>query len=217
VILVVDNYDSFTYNLVQAIGAMTERPGIKVVLNDRVTIGDIENWRPTHIILSPGPCTPDEAGISLDVVRRLAGRVAILGVCLGHQCIGRAFGARVVRAGRVMHGKVSPIHHGGTGVFEGLPNPFSAARYHSLVLDPASLPPDFSVTAWTDGDEVMGIRHASRPLEGVQFHPESFLTPGGNRLLENFIRTPAAPLRPPAAGEPAGRPHPQAVFPRHRD
>ena len=199
-ILIIDNYDSFTYNLVQAIGAMGEEREIKVVLNDQVTLGEIEKWHPTRIIISPGPCTPNESGISLDLVRTFAGKIPILGVCLGHQCIGKVYGAAVTRAARLMHGKVSPIYHRGTGIYHGLPNPFAAARYHSLIIDPSSLPVGFEVTAWTDRDELMGIRHASLALDGVQFHPESYLTPHGFRLLENFIAQPSS-----AAASPVGR------------
>jgi len=189
VILVIDNYDSFTYNLVQAIGTLDDRREIKVVRNDCATLEEIDSWKPTHIVLSPGPCTPRESGVCVDVVRRFAGRVPILGVCLGHQCIGQAFGGSVVRASRLMHGKTSPIHHRGTGIYTGLSNPFTATRYHSLCLERASLASDFEVTAWTDRDELMGIRHKTWPLEGVQFHPESFLTPEGDRLIANFLRS----------------------------
>jgi anthranilate synthase/aminodeoxychorismate synthase-like glutamine amidotransferase len=186
-ILIIDNYDSFTYNLVQAIGAQDRGREIKVVLNDQVTVVEIEAWKPSHIILSPGPCTPSEAGISVDVVKAFAGRVPILGVCLGHQCIGEAFGGKTVRADRIMHGKTSPIHHLGTGIYDGLRDPFTAARYHSLVVEPSAMPDEFERTAWTDRDELMGFRHRSLKVEGVQFHPESFLTPEGNRLIENFL------------------------------
>lgn len=186
-ILIIDNYDSFTYNLVQAIGAMDGGRVIRVVLHDQTTVGEIAGWKPTHIIISPGPCTPNEAGISVETIKAFAGKVPILGVCLGHQCIGQAFGGTVTRASRIMHGKTSLIHHGGTGMYLGLPNPFVAARYHSLVVEPSSLPNEFEVTAWTGGDELMGIRHKSMSVEGVQFHPESFLTPEGSRLLENFL------------------------------
>jgi len=188
VILIVDNYDSFTYNLVQTIGALDERADMKVVRNDEATMEQIESWKPTHILISPGPCTPNEAGISVELIRRFAGKMPILGVCLGHQCIGQAFGGKVVRAGRLMHGKTSPIFHRGEGIYYGLSNPFTATRYHSLAVDRAGLPPDFEVTAWTDRDELMGIRHKSIPLEGVQFHPESFLTTEGSRLIANFLQ-----------------------------
>jgi anthranilate synthase/aminodeoxychorismate synthase-like glutamine amidotransferase len=186
-ILIIDNYDSFTYNLVQAIGAMDGAREIKVVLNDQVTVAQIEHWTPSFIIISPGPCTPNEAGISVEVIKSFAGRVPILGVCLGHQCIGQAFGGKVTRAPRIMHGITSPIHHLGTGLYGGMPNPFVAARYHSLVVERSNLTEGFEITAWTESDEVMGIRHKSMRVEGVQFHPESFLTPEGSRLLENFL------------------------------
>jgi para-aminobenzoate synthetase component 2 len=187
VILIIDNYDSFTYNLVQAIGAMDGGREMKVVLNDQATVAEMESWRPSYIIVSPGPCTPNEAGVSVEVIQSFAGRVPILGVCLGHQCIGQAFGGKVMRASRIMHGKTSPIHHVGTGIYRGVPNPFTAARYHSLVIEKSTLPNGFEVTAWTDRDELMGIRHKTMRVEGVQFHPESFLTPEGGRLLENFL------------------------------
>lgn len=187
-IVIVDNYDSFTYNLVQTIGGLDEAVDMKVIRNDDATLDDIESWKPTHLIISPGPCTPNEAGISVELIRRFAGKVPILGVCLGHQCIGQAFGGKVVRAARLMHGKTSPIFHRGTGVYYGLSNPFTATRYHSLAVDRATLPPDFEVTAWTDRDELMGVRHKTMPVEGVQFHPESFLTTEGTRLIANFLR-----------------------------
>jgi anthranilate synthase/aminodeoxychorismate synthase-like glutamine amidotransferase len=187
VILIIDNYDSFTYNLVQRVGELRLKREVKVVRNDTVTVETIVSWRPRHIIISPGPRTPDEAGISVDVIKRFAGRVPVLGVCLGHQCIGRAFGAVVGRAARLMHGKTSPIHHVGTGIYSGLSNPFTATRYHSLTVDQGTLSDDFEVTSWTDRKELMGIRHRSLPVEGVQFHPESFLTGEGRLLLANFL------------------------------
>ncbi|MDO8629246.1 MAG: aminodeoxychorismate/anthranilate synthase component II [Phycisphaerales bacterium] len=187
-ILIIDNYDSFTYNLVQAIGGLGIDRDIKVVRNDEAAIDEIQAWNPTHIVISPGPCTPNESGISCDVIRRFAGRVPILGVCLGHQCIGQVFGGKVVRAERLMHGKTSPIHHIGTGIYDGLSNPFTATRYHSLTVDESTIPPDFEKTAWTDHGELMGIRHESMRLEGVQFHPESYLTTEGSRLIANFLR-----------------------------
>ena len=188
VVLIIDNYDSFTYNLVQCIGAMDLKRKIDVRRNDAVTLDEIASEKPSHIVISPGPCTPNEAGISVALVERFAGEIPILGVCLGHQCIGQAFGAKIVRAPRLMHGKTSPIHHVGTGVYYGLSNPFTATRYHSLCIDRETLSDEFEVTAWTDRDELMGIRHTSLPLEGVQFHPESFLTEQGPRLVENFLR-----------------------------
>jgi para-aminobenzoate synthetase component 2 len=186
-VLVVDNYDSFTYNLVQRLGEIDPDIRLKVVRNDQVTLDEIEAAAPTHLIISPGPCTPAQAGISNEVIRRFAARVPLLGVCLGHQCIGHALGARVVRAGRIMHGKTSNIHHDGRGVYRGLANPFEATRYHSLVIERGSLPGDLEVVAWTDDEEVMGVRHNRYPLEGVQFHPESFLTGEGKKLLKNFL------------------------------
>ncbi|MFQ5461382.1 MAG: anthranilate synthase component II [Phycisphaerae bacterium] len=188
-ILIIDNYDSFTYNLVQRIGELELDRDIRVFRNDQITLEQIGEFGPAHIIISPGPRTPDEAGISVELVRRFAGKVPLLGVCLGHQCIGRAFGARVVRAPRLMHGKTSPIHHGGQGIYYGLTNPFTATRYHSLTVDRATLPAEFEVTAWTDRDELMGFRYKSLGVEGVQFHPESFLTVEGHKLLSNFLRS----------------------------
>ncbi len=190
-IVLIDNYDSFTYNLVQRIGEIDASRPMKVYRNDKVTLEQIEDDRPDHLIISPGPCTPKEAGISVDVVRHFAGRVPILGVCLGHQSIGYAFGAEIVRAGRLMHGKTSEIRHDGRTIFEGLSNPFTATRYHSLVIRPSTLSPDFEVTARTTDapdDEIMGIRHKTMPIEGVQFHPESFLTLEGHKLLANFLK-----------------------------
>jgi len=189
-LLLIDNYDSFTYNLAQYLGELGAE--VKVVRNDRVTVDDIVAMSPSHVVISPGPCTPNEAGVSLDVLSKLAGRFPILGVCLGHQALGQAFGGRVVRARQVMHGKTSPMFHDGSGVFAGLPSPFLATRYHSLVVEPSSLPPDLIRTAWTpdtDGTEIiMGLRHATLPVWGVQFHPESILTVEGKRLLGNFLR-----------------------------
>ena len=186
-ILVIDNYDSFTYNLVQRIGELGYRD-IRVARNDKVTIADCRDLRPDHIIISPGPCTPLEAGISNDVIREFCREVPILGVCLGHQCIGHVFGAKVLRAQRIMHGKTSPIYHDGEHVYRGLANPFTATRYHSLAVEEASLPRELEVTARTDIGELMGLRHTEYPLEGVQFHPESFLTTEGPKLLDNFLR-----------------------------
>jgi anthranilate synthase/aminodeoxychorismate synthase-like glutamine amidotransferase len=185
-ILVIDNYDSFTYNLVQAIGAMGHP--IEVHRNDRITAEEALARRPECVIVSPGPCTPKEAGVSNDVIRLLAGKVPLLGVCLGHQCIGHAFGATVCRNDRLMHGKTSLIEHDGRTIFTGLPNPFVATRYHSLIVREQTLPPEFEVSARSaDSGEVMALRHREFPLEGVQFHPESFLTVEGPRLLSNFI------------------------------
>ncbi len=186
-ILLIDNYDSFTYNLVQRLGEIDPDVDLRVVRNDRITIAEIEASQPSHLIISPGPCTPAEAGISNEVVRRFGPTVPLLGVCLGHQCIGAALGGRIVRAGRIMHGKTSWIHHDEKGVYRGLPNPFEATRYHSLVIDSGTLPDELELSAWTDQDEIMGVRHKRFPLEGVQFHPESFLTVEGIKLLKNFL------------------------------
>lgn len=194
-ILLIDNYDSFTYNLVQRLGEIDPSLPMQVHRNDQITLDRIDELMPTHIIISPGPCTPREAGISNDVLKRYAGRVPILGVCLGHQCIGHSFGGEVVRNERIMHGKVSPIHHDNTGVFAGLSNPFDATRYHSLVIRRETWNnPDFVVTAWTQEGEIMGVRHKTWPLFGVQFHPESFLSVEGPKLLRNFLAT--APVSP---------------------
>ncbi len=187
VILVIDNYDSFTWNLVQALGALRPDAPIEVHRNDRITLDQIEQRQPTHLIVSPGPCTPNEGGISLDAVRRFASRVPILGVCLGHQCIVQASGGRIVRAARVMHGKTSTVSHDRQGVFAGLPTPITAMRYHSLVADQTSLPEVLLVTARDDRGEIMGVRHRRLPVEGVQFHPESFLTDHGIHMLANFL------------------------------
>jgi anthranilate synthase/aminodeoxychorismate synthase-like glutamine amidotransferase len=186
-ILLVDNYDSFTYNLVQRLGEIDSGVDLKVVRNDQITIEEIDLAKPSHLIISPGPCTPVEAGISNDVVTRFAPAIPLLGVCLGHQCIGHALGAKIVRAGRIMHGKTSWIHHDGRGIYRGVANPFEATRYHSLVIEPGTLPEDLEVVAWTDHDEIMGVRHRRYPLEGVQYHPESFLTLEGIKLLKNFL------------------------------
>jgi anthranilate synthase component 2/para-aminobenzoate synthetase component 2 len=184
-VLVIDNYDSFTYNLVQALGALGAE--VEVVRNDAVTPEEVESRAPRRLVISPGPCTPRESGISNRVIRRLAGKLPILGVCLGHQCIAHAFGGRIVRAARPMHGKTSAIRHDGRGVFAGLPDPFPAMRYHSLVVDEAALPEGFVVSARSDAGEIMGLRHRDWPLEGVQFHPESFRTEAGPALLRNFL------------------------------
>lgn len=188
-LLIIDNYDSFTYNLYQYFCEL----GVEVLVrrNDALTLSDIETLAPAHLVISPGPCTPDQAGISLAAIRHFAGSVPILGVCLGHQAMGQAFGARVVRARQVMHGKTSAIRHDDRGVFRSLANPLTVTRYHSLVIAPASLPTEFEVSAWSerDGkqDEIMGIRHRTLPLEGVQFHPESILSQQGHQLLQNFL------------------------------
>ena len=186
-VLIIDNYDSFTYNLVQRLGEIGAQD-IRVYRNDKVTVPEIEQQGPDHIIISPGPCTPREGGVSNDVIRHFAGEVPILGVCLGHQCIGYSFGATVDRHRRLMHGKTSMIHHDGRTIYEGLANPFEATRYHSLAILPGTLPDEFEVTAWADEDEIMGVRHREYPLEGVQFHPESFLTAEGPKLLANFLQ-----------------------------
>jgi anthranilate synthase/aminodeoxychorismate synthase-like glutamine amidotransferase len=187
-VLLVDNYDSFTYNLVQYLSEIVQSDqGVRVVRNDEIAAADIAGLAPSHIVISPGPCTPNEAGISLDVIRGYAGKIPILGVCLGHQSIGQAFGGKVVRAPRVMHGKTSQIFHDGKGVFTGLPNPFEATRYHSLVIEKSSVPADLEVTARTADEEIMAVRHRRLPVEGVQFHPESFLTTAGKDLLRNFV------------------------------
>jgi anthranilate synthase component 2 len=184
-LLMIDNYDSFTYNLVQYLGELGER--VETVRNDQITLAEIESAGPERIMLSPGPCTPSEAGITLDVVRQFSGRVPLMGVCLGHQALGQAFGGKVVHADRIMHGKTSMIEHAGQGVFAGLKSPFRATRYHSLVVERSSLPDCLEVTAWTDEGEIMGMRHRELPVEGVQFHPESILTEHGHALLKNFL------------------------------
>ena len=190
-LLMIDNYDSFTYNLVQYLAELGA--DVEVRRNDAVGLDDVQARAPDGIVISPGPCTPREAGVSVPLIQRFAGQSPILGVCLGHQAIGAAFGGDVVRAPRIMHGKTSPIHHDGTGVFAGLPDPFDATRYHSLVIDPGTLPPTLLRNAWTDEGEIMGVRHRSAFVEGVQFHPESILTLEGKRLLGNFLsRLPAA-------------------------
>ena len=190
-LLMIDNYDSFTYNLVQYFGELGQ--DVKVVRNDDLTVAQIAALKPDHIVISPGPCTPNEAGVSLEVLEKLAGQVPILGVCLGHQSLGQAFGGEVVRARTIMHGKTSPIRHKGLGVFAGLPDPFEATRYHSLVVEKESLPDCLEITAWTENpdgsmDEIMGLRHKTLPVEGVQFHPESILTQHGHDMLRNFLQ-----------------------------
>ena len=185
-LLIIDNYDSFTYNLVQYFGELGAEPVVK--RNDEITLAEIDALKPEAIVISPGPCTPKEAGISNDVIREIGPRLPVLGVCLGHQCIGHVFGANVVRAGRLMHGKTSPILHDNEGVFAGLPSPFEATRYHSLIIDPPTVPDVLIVNAHTAENEIMGVRHKDYPIHGVQFHPESILTRHGKDLLKNFLR-----------------------------
>jgi len=187
-LLLIDNYDSFTYNLFQYLSELGQE--VLVVRNDKITIEEIERLKPERIVVSPGPSTPQRAGISNDVIRHFGPKLPLLGVCLGHQCIGEAFGARVVRAKQVMHGKTSPVEHDGRGVFRGVPSPFPAARYHSLVVDPASVPDCLEVTGRTGDGVVMGLRHREHPIEGIQFHPESFMTGPGMKILENFLEGP---------------------------
>jgi anthranilate synthase/aminodeoxychorismate synthase-like glutamine amidotransferase len=185
-LLMIDNYDSFTYNLVQYLGELGE--DIRVFRNDKITIPEIEKLNPARIVISPGPCTPKEAGISVNVIKHLAGKIPILGVCLGHQAIGAAFGGDIIGAPRLMHGKTSMIYHDGKTIFKGLPNPFEATRYHSLIIKRGTLPECLEITAWTDMEEIMGVRHKEFLVEGVQFHPESILTKVGKDLLRNFLR-----------------------------
>ncbi len=186
-LLMIDNYDSFTYNLVQYLGELGEE--VRVVRNDQITLEEIAALAPDRIVISPGPCTPNEAGISVETIEKLGGVIPILGVCLGHQSIGQAYGGRIVRAKQLMHGKTSMIHHNNEGVFRGLPSPFEATRYHSLVIERETLPACLEVTAWTEDDEeIMGVRHREFAVEGVQFHPESILTQHGHELLANFLR-----------------------------
>jgi anthranilate synthase component II len=196
-LLMIDNYDSFTFNLVQYLGELGQE--VKVVRNDALDIAGIRALRPSHIMISPGPGTPDDAGVSLDVLRQLSGEIPVFGVCLGHQAIGQAFGGKVIRAKQIMHGKTSPVRHLGQSVFTGLPDPFEATRYHSLVVEQASLPDCLEITAWTENpdgsiDEIMGLRHKTLAVEGVQFHPESILTQHGHDLLRNFLRQPLQKL-----------------------
>jgi anthranilate synthase component 2 len=186
-LLMIDNYDSFTYNLVQYLGELGEE--VKVLRNDEITLEGIERLAPARIVISPGPCTPDEAGISVPLVRHFAGKIPILGVCLGHQSIGQALGGRIVHARQLMHGKTSAIHHDGRGVFRGLPDGFTATRYHSLAIERASLPGSLVVSAWSEDGEIMGVRHKELAVEGVQFHPESILTEHGHQLLKNFLES----------------------------
>ena len=191
-LLMIDNYDSFTYNVVQYLAELGA--DVQVYRNDEITIEQIEELNPERLVISPGPCTPNEAGISMEAIRHFAGKLPILGICLGHQAIGQVYGGDVIRAGRVMHGKVSPVFHKDTGVFRSLSNPLQATRYHSLVIDKTTLPDCLEVTAWTRNDdgsveEIMGVRHKTLPIEGVQFHPESIMTEQGHELLRNFLRT----------------------------
>ena len=191
-ILMIDNYDSFTYNIVQYLAEL--KVDVKVYRNDELTLADIERLSPEKIVISPGPCTPNEAGVSVDTIKNFAGKIPILGICLGHQSIGQAFGGQIVRAKQVMHGKTSMMHHSDRGVFKGLSNPFQATRYHSLVIEQTTLPECLDVTAWTENadgslDEIMGVRHKDMSVEGVQFHPESILTQHGHDLLSNFLNS----------------------------
>ncbi len=191
-LIIIDNYDSFTYNIVQTIAANARKEGreedIRVFRNDKISLAEIEAMRPDRLLISPGPCSPQEAGISIAAIRYFSDKLPVLGVCLGHQSMGEAFGGRTVRAGRIMHGKTSPMHHDGRGVFSGLANPFDGMRYHSLIVEEQSLPDCLVISARTDEGELMAIRHKTLPIEGVQFHPESIMTPAGIRLLHNFMR-----------------------------
>jgi anthranilate synthase component 2 len=184
-LLMIDNYDSFTYNLVQYFGELGQK--VCVHRNDEITVDDVAAMKPDHIVISPGPCTPNEAGISVATIQRFAGQIPILGVCLGHQSIGQAFGGRIIRAEQLMHGKTSQIFHNDTSVFRGLPDPFTATRYHSLVIERESIPDCLEITAWTADGEIMGVRHKNLPIEGVQFHPESILTEHGHAMLGSFV------------------------------
>lgn len=190
-LVIIDNYDSFTYNIVQTIAGNMRDAGkeeeIQVYRNDKISVQEIERLNPRRLLVSPGPCTPQEAGISIEAITYFAGKVPVLGVCLGHQSMGEAFGGRTVRASRIMHGKTSPMYHDGKGVFTGLPDPFDGMRYHSLIVEEKTLPDCFEITCRTDEGELMGIRHQTLPLEGVQFHPESIMTPAGIQLLKNFM------------------------------
>jgi anthranilate synthase/aminodeoxychorismate synthase-like glutamine amidotransferase len=185
-ILMIDNYDSFTYNLVQYFGELGEV--LRVFRNDKISIEDIERLRPEKIVISPGPGRPEDAGISCEIIRRFAPRIPILGVCLGHQCLGDVFGAKIIRAKKLMHGKTSMIRHNGKGIFKGMPDPFSATRYHSLLVDNKDLPQDLEITAWTKDREIMGLKHRSYPAWGVQFHPESIMSEDGRKILANFLK-----------------------------
>jgi len=184
-LLMIDNYDSFTYNIVQYFGELGE--DVQVFRNDRITLAEIERLSPDRLVISPGPCSPEEAGISVAAIRHFAGKIPLLGVCLGHQAIGAAFGGKIVRSSTLMHGKTSPIHHDAQGLFTGLPSPFNATRYHSLVVEKASFPESLAITAWVEEGEIMGLQHRTLPIWGVQFHPESILTEGGIEILRNFL------------------------------
>ncbi|MDE0926062.1 MAG: aminodeoxychorismate/anthranilate synthase component II [Methylophilaceae bacterium] len=186
-LLMIDNYDSFTYNLVQYFGELGQ--DVQVYRNDEIDLAKVAELNPRHIVISPGPCTPNEAGISLALINEFKGKIPLLGVCLGHQSIGQAFGGEIIKAKTLMHGKTSLIHHENVGVFKGLPNPYTATRYHSLVIEKESLPDCLEITAWTEDGEIMGVRHKTLAIEGVQFHPESVLTEHGHALLDNFIKT----------------------------
>lgn len=185
-LLMIDNYDSFTYNLVQYFGELGQ--DVQVYRNDEIDLETVAKLKPRHIVISPGPCTPNEAGISVPLIHEFAGKIPLLGVCLGHQSIGQAFGGRIIKAKTLMHGKTSLIHHENVGVFRDLPNPYTATRYHSLVIERESIPDCLEITAWTEDDEIMGVRHKTLPVEGVQFHPESILTEHGHALLDNFLK-----------------------------
>jgi para-aminobenzoate synthetase component II len=198
-ILMIDNYDSFTYNLVQYLGELGEE--LKVIRNDQLTTGDIAEIQPKYLMISPGPCSPDEAGISLQAIEQYAGQLPVFGVCLGHQAIAQVFGGEVIQAERLMHGKTSMVHHDGKTIFKGIESPFPAARYHSLIVKKENLPDCLEVSAWTDEGEIMAIRHKTLPVEGVQFHPESILTTAGKQLLRNFIDAYGASKNPVLAGE----------------
>lgn len=185
-LLMIDNYDSFTYNLVQYFGELGQE--VQVYRNDEITLDAIRKMQPEKIVISPGPCTPNEAGISVPVIHEFAGKIPLLGVCLGHQSIGQAFGGKIIRAKQLMHGKTSPIHHKNVGVFKDIPNPYTATRYHSLVIERETIPDCLEITAWTDDGEIMGVKHKTLAVEGVQFHPESILTEYGHELLDNFLK-----------------------------
>ena len=197
-LLMIDNYDSFTYNLVQYFGELGQE--VQVFRNDEISLAQIAALKPDYLVISPGPCTPNEAGVSMSAIKQFAGQIPILGVCLGHQSIGQAFGGKIVHAKQLMHGKTSEIHHKQIGVFAGLPSPFTATRYHSLVIERESLPDCLEITSWTDDGEIMGVRHKTLAVEGVQFHPESILTEHGHAMLENYLRTPS-PRPSPTRGE----------------